>query len=215
MTFEFWSLLTLALLAGAMSPGPSLALIIQTSIVSGRTAALTAALAHGIGVGLYALLVVIGLDQVVNRAPWTITALQIAGGMFLIYLGVTMALAVIAARQNVESPGDSEPLQTAGKPPDYSWHFTKGFLIVFLNPKVIIFFLAIFSQFLVTADTVVTKLVAAGLAAVVDAAWYVLVALLVSHPTAATRLQRLRTATDCVFAGFFCLLGLSAFVTAF
>ena len=138
MTFEFWSLLILALLAGAMSPGPSLALVVRTSMAYSRSEALVVALAHGAGVGLYALLVVIGLDQVVNRAPWTITALQLAGGMFLIYLGVTMALAAIAARQNVESPGDTEPLQIAGKPPDYSWHFTNGFLIVFLNPKVII-----------------------------------------------------------------------------
>ena len=213
MTFEFWSLLTLALLAGAMSPGPSLALIIQTSIVSGRTAALTAALAHGIGVGLYALLVVIGLSQVVDRAPWVMTGLQIAGGLFLLYLGAKMARAAVAARHGPDTSDGSEVLRAEKESPRHERHFAKGFLIVFLNPKIIIFFLAVFSQFLSTAQTTAMQLIAAGLAGVIDAAWYAVVALFMTHPAFAMRLLRLRTAADLAFAGLFCLLGSSALLS--
>ena len=57
------------------------------------------------------------------------------------------------------------------------------------------------------------QLIAAGLAGVIDAAWYAVVALFMTHPAFAVRLLRLRTAADLAFAGLFCLLGSSALLS--
>ena len=61
------------------------------------------------------------------------------------------------------------------------WRYAKdGFLIVFLNPKIMIFFLAVFSQFLTPEQSLFTQFTAATLASVIDGLWYALVAVLVS-----------------------------------
>ena len=39
-----------------MSPGPSLAVVLQQTLRNGRKAGMVTAVAHGIGIGLYALL---------------------------------------------------------------------------------------------------------------------------------------------------------------
>ena len=56
-------------------------------------------------------------------------------------------------------------------------HLRDGFLIVFFNPKIIVFFLAVFSQFLSADQSVATQITAAAVAGVLDAAWYALVAI--------------------------------------
>ena len=58
MTIAEWMLLLLACLAGAASPGPSLALLIRSVLVDGRTAGVIFGIAHGAGILMYACLVV-------------------------------------------------------------------------------------------------------------------------------------------------------------
>jgi threonine/homoserine/homoserine lactone efflux protein len=59
-------------------------------------------------------------------------------------------------------------------------HASKGFLIVFLNPKIALFFLAVFSQFLHPGQSLVLQWSMASLAGVIDALWYLSIAFLVS-----------------------------------
>ena len=59
-------------------------------------------------------------------------------------------------------------------------HLLDGFLIVFLNPKIMVFFLAVFSQFLTPQQSIETQVLAATLAGLVDGLWYGLVAVTVS-----------------------------------
>ena len=67
MEFGQWlSLLSICLL-GAMSPGPSLAVMVKCTLGGGHRAGYPAALAHGAGVGLYGLLTVTGLAVLITR----------------------------------------------------------------------------------------------------------------------------------------------------
>ncbi|MEK9877913.1 MAG: LysE family transporter, partial [Betaproteobacteria bacterium] len=86
MSTEAWALLALTLLAGAASPGPSLALVIQTALIQGRSAAILVALAHGFGVWLYALGVVFGIGLFLLHSEWIMQMLQVVGALFLGYL---------------------------------------------------------------------------------------------------------------------------------
>ena len=180
MNTETWLLLSLTLLAGAASPGPSMALVVRTSLAHGRLAGLSVALGHGFGVGLYALLTVLGVAEAISHSSYVLGAVQVGGIVFLVYLCFAMMRGgLVALRENTD-PQLDRPDKHAEICADNASHFRNGFLIVFLNPKVLIFFLAIFSQFLAPTQVITTQLAAAGLAAIIDGFWYGLIAILIS-----------------------------------
>ena len=199
MTPDLWLLLALTLFAGAASPGPSVALVIRTSLVYGRSGGVLVGLAHGLGVWLYALAVVLGVATLLVGNPWLLSSIQIAGIVFLAYLGLVMLRGGWVAMRATE-PQEQAPVASSDIQQRSSISYLRdGFLIVFLNPKIVVFFMAIFSQFLNAEQTLATQLAAASLAGIIDAIWYVLVALLMSSAVIADRLQRYSGPIDILF----------------
>ena len=88
MQFEHWLSLFALCLMGAMSPGPSLAVVMRAALRGNRRSAYGTAVAHGLGVGLYALLTVTGLAVLITRWPGAFLSVQLLGAAFLVYLGV-------------------------------------------------------------------------------------------------------------------------------
>ena len=198
MSAETWLLLSLPLFAGAASPGPSLALVVRTALAHGRLAGVTVALAHGVGVAIYALAVVFGVSGFVTRVDGAMLVIQILGASFIIYLGAKMLRAGLQGLM----VGDTGPLHQDN---EYSGkvtavvHARDGLLIVILNPKIIVFFVAIFSQFLSPLLSLSTQLGAAALAGIIDASWYGVMALIVSRRGVRDRLQSAANPLDVFF----------------
>ena len=210
MSVETWLLLSLTLFAGAASPGPSLALVVRTALAHGRLAGVIVALAHGLGVGLYAFLIVVGVAEVISRTYWAMDALQIGGVIFLAYLSSLMIRGGIAS---IGQPADEDmaaPNMNKLEQPHLVTFFREGFLIVFLNPKVLVFFLAIFSQFLTPTQSPATQFAAAGLAATIDGLWYALIASLVSVSAVYRALSRFAGYLDVGFG--LCLCGVATWM---
>ena len=185
MTDITWVLLAATLLAGAASPGPSLALVLRGSLLGGQTAGLMTAVAHGFGVWLYAMAVVFGVATVLIHAGWVMLTVQVLGALFLCYVGTLMIRSGLAGSAGDEHPSEAQSVTLP------MWRYAKdGFLIVFLNPKIMIFFVAVFSQFLTPEQPLLTQLTAATLAGVIDGLWYALVAVLVSWGRFGDLLQR-------------------------
>jgi len=211
MSAETWLLLSLTLFAGAASPGPSLALVVRTALAYGRLAGLTVAFAHGVGVGLYALLIVLGVAEVMSRAAWMMAALQVGGIVFLTYLS---ALMIRGGFRSLQQSNDQKIAKYASYPMHqrtYVSHLRDGFLIVFLNPKVLIFFLAIFSQFLSPDQSLATQMTTVGLAATIDGVWYAIVALVISMPRVDAALVRFSGYLDVGFG--VCLSGVAVLMS--
>ena len=189
-----WLLLGLTLFAGAASPGPSLALVLRSTVSAGRHAGVLVALAHGIGVWLYALAVVFGVAAVLLHMPSLMLAVQLGGVVFLLYLGAQMMRGGLAASENNrEDTADPASVRSSGR------HLLDGFLIVFLNPKIMVFFLAVFSQFLTPQQSIETQVLAATLAGLVDGLWYGLVAVMVSLGSFGAFMRRHRGKIDLFF----------------
>jgi threonine/homoserine/homoserine lactone efflux protein len=188
-----WLLLALTLFAGAASPGPSLALVIRHTLSSGRGAGLMVAVAHGLGVWLYALAVVFGVATLLMHLSGVMLAVQLVGMVFLCYLGAGMI------RSGWGGSSDAPLISPAENAAGTDSYFRDGFLIVFLNPKIMVFFVAVFSQFLTSSQTLMAQVYAASLAGVIDAVWYALVALLVSSGRVSAWLQRYRNRLDIFF----------------
>ena len=210
MSAETWLLLSLTLFAGAASPGPSLALVVRTALAHGRLAGVIVALAHGLGVGLYALLIVVGVAEVISRTSWAMGALQVGGVIFLGYLSSLMIRGGIAS---IGQPADEDMTATNMyqlEQPHLATFLREGFLIVFLNPKVLVFFLAIFSQFLTPTQSLTTQFAAAALAATIDGLWYALIATLVSVSAVHRALSRFSGYLDIGFG--LCLCGVATWM---
>lgn len=154
---------------GAMSPGPSLLIVLRNAATS-PLHGFACALAHGAGIGLYALLTALGLALLVTETPTLFKGLQWAGALLLIYIGWQALSSPASATPNAPPP-QQVPVMSA---------IAQGFSIALFNPKVALFFGALFSQFVREDQLLSTKIAMAGLAAGIDTAWYLLVTLAVT-----------------------------------
>ena len=170
MEFSSWLALATISVVGAMSPGPSLAVVMRNTIKGGQGYGVRTAIGHGVGVGLYALLTALGLALIITNNPLLFNVIRYGGAAFLAWLGIKALLAKpqeISATEAHDIPGRQGAFE--------------GFMVAFLNPQLAIFFVALFSQF-VHADTnwqqsLIMMITAGG----IDGVWYVLVALILSR----------------------------------
>ena len=170
MTPAAWISVATICVLGAASPGPSLAVVVRHTVSGSRARGLGCALAHGVGVGLYALLTAVGLAAVIVAHPPVYRAIAAAGALYLAWLGY-------GALRNGASgtiPADAPP---AG---GVAAAARDGFSIAFLNPKIAVFFLALFSQFVGPETGAVDAAVLSLTALTIDATWYTLVAVTLS-----------------------------------
>ena len=167
---EFVPLVVICFL-GAMSPGPSLAIVVRHSVTSGTRAGVICALSHGVGIFLWAALMVSGLGALLLAQPTWFDGLRALGAGFLMYLGCRALMAQRGASANT-----GEANSGGGKA------VREGLAIALSNPKVAVFFAALFSQFIQPDATMMAQLMIATTAAVIDALWYTVVAVLLSRP---------------------------------
>ncbi|KGK02498.1 LysE family translocator [Pseudoalteromonas sp. SD03] len=169
MALSLWFSLALVCMMGAMSPGPSLAVVLKHSLNGGMKNGMLAALSHGFGVGLYAAASLLGLGALMLQFPTVYQFLVYLGAAYLAYLGLKILFS---------KPNDSE-LQVQKSAVSSSKALQDGFAIAFLNPKLAIFFLALFSQIIDPENlTLNIGIIMCLTVFVIDTGWYLLVALL-------------------------------------
>ena len=148
---------------GAISPGPSLAVVLRNTISGGRTQGVMTGIGHGIGLGIYAFIAVMGLSSLLLANKQIFNLIQWAGALVLIWLAFNMI---------TYNPSDSsKEHEGSGRR-----GFLEGFMIAFLNPKILVFMVAVFSQFINPDITNSGRFIMAIMAGVIDTTWYVLVA---------------------------------------
>ncbi|MBU0943222.1 MAG: LysE family translocator [Proteobacteria bacterium] len=198
MSLTAWFSLATICTLGAMSPGPSLAIVLKNTLAAGRSEGVRTALAHGFGVGLYAFATAAGLAVLITGSPLLFTIVQWLGAFFLAYLGCKALFGHSALADSAQTEADGS-CRING--------LRSGFLTAFLNPKLAIFFAALFSQFVSVQAGMGEKMIMALTAATIDASWYILVALLLSHSWVLALLRRKAGLLDKTFGVL--LLGLA------
>ena len=91
MEFSAWLSLATICILGVMTPGQSFIVILRHSL-AGRINGLTASLAHGLGVALYAMLTVTGLAIIIQQTPWLFNLIKYFGVAFLLFLAFLVSL---------------------------------------------------------------------------------------------------------------------------
>ncbi|MDQ1829929.1 LysE family translocator [Massilia scottii] len=168
-----------ALGLGAMSPGPSFIMVARTAVTASRTDGIAASVGMGIGGVLFAAIALLGLHVVLTNVPWLYMVLKAAGGAYLIYLGYRIwrgAAQPLALGQN-DAPRQRRQL---GK------SFSLGLVTQLSNPKTAIVYAGVFTAFLPPSFSLTLALVLALVVFVIEAGWYVVVAIALSsqHPRA-------------------------------
>ena len=88
MNFFVWIQFALVCIVGAMSPGPSLALVIRNNINYNRLAGIMTSIGHGLGIAVYATMAVFGLGLILQTNQSLFLIIQVLGLVFLFFLGV-------------------------------------------------------------------------------------------------------------------------------
>lgn len=188
---------------GAISPGPSLLMVIRNTIVGGRRRGVMCAVGHGIGFGLYAGIAIFGLIVLLEQAPQVFLVLQLIGIALLFWYGWLMWH---HAKDEIEESFEGE-----------ARGFLEGFSIAFFNPKIALFLVAVLAQVLDAGMSLATKLVIGFIGMAIDMVWYVLVAVFLTGTPILDWLRDngsiVNRVTALVLWGFACSVGLGMLLT--
>ena len=166
MSIYDWISIGIACFIGAASPGPSLLIIIYHNTTKGMMPAMICALGHGVGIFIYAILTILGIKYFFITFPNILLLVKIVGIVFLLFISFQMLLFK-----------NSKPGLDRLSPINLQKYnsLTLGILTALTNPKVILFFGAIFSQFIKEDLTLNDKLLISVVASSIDAIWYMII----------------------------------------
>ncbi|MEF1311080.1 LysE family translocator [Vibrio mytili] len=170
MTLTIWLSLFTVCLLGAMSPGPSLAIVAKHSLAGGRVNGLATAWAHAFGIGIYAFITLIGLAVVLQQSPILFKTISLLGAGYLAYLGFNALRSKGGVAAKLESGKETTVGQSA----------REGFFISILSPKIALFFIALFSQFVALGSDLSNQMIIVATPFVVDGLWYTFITIVLS-----------------------------------
>ena len=140
-------LLTVSILT--VTPGPNVLLCITTSITSNFKLSIYSALGGFTATSIIFTLSFLGLGAIIASSTFVFLAIKYTGALYLIYIGY----------KAFTSKQTSFDFQEVSKDTNKLHIFTKGFLVGASNPKAIIFFTALFPQFIDTNSSLLIQFV--------------------------------------------------------
>lgn len=118
-----------------LAPGPDNLFVLTQSAMNGARAGLLVVLGLCTGLIVHSCAVALGLVALLQASSWAFNAIKLAGALYLIYL------ALGAWRAPISDVGTAQPLPALAL-------YRRGVIMNLTNPKVAIFFLAFFTQFI-------------------------------------------------------------------
>ena len=119
----------------ALTPGPDVLLVVMIAAKEGFKKALKLTLGLASGVIFHTLLIVLGFSAIIVASSVAMKLIALFGAIYLLYL----AWVTWVHRKDGISPVDSKQIKGS-----YYW---RGVIMNVSNPKVLLFFLALFPQF--------------------------------------------------------------------
>ena len=200
MTLITFAQVFVVCLLGAMSPGPSMAVVINNAIFKGRYNGILTSIGHGIGIAFYATFAVLGLGLIIKTNLFLFNGLKILSIIFLIFIGVKSILN--KEKLNLEKKDIKENTIS----------FFQGFTISILNPKILVWFIAIYSQFMSTDNELLFNIYLVSIAGIIDACWYIILSLAVTTASALSFFQKKIIIMQKVQGFFFIAIGLGLLI---
>lgn len=195
----------LAVLLGAMSPGPSFLVVARISISESRRNGIAAAAGMGVGASTFAILALLGLKTIFTTIPLLYVIMKILGGIYLVYIGISIWR------------GAKEPIsvETEDFVEHNTWQsvFTTALFTQLSNPKTVVFYSSIFAALLPQTVPLTVEIALPLLVLLVEIGWYCVVALLLSSSAPRSAYIRSKVWIDRVAGGVMGLLGIKLIVS--
>ena len=133
-----------------ISPGPAILLAIYNGAVNGNKVVMVSALGNIIGLMMLSILSISGLSAILLASSTLFLMVKVVGAFYLIYLG---------CRQLFSNNKRSKEISGINNNRSLSSYFKEGFLVAATNPKPILFFVALFPQFLDTTYSIIPQFI--------------------------------------------------------
>lgn len=201
MTISNWLVFCGVALLTTFTPGPAVLLAISNSVARGPRRALIGSLGNALGLFVVSGTALAGLGIVLATSASAFTLLKLAGAGYLIYLGV----------RQWRNTANAFAAVKASPAPHAGWRlFAQGVSVALTNPKGILFFSALFPQFLTQDSPLLEQFVVLtttfSICALLSHTFYALLAHTLRNQFASPRRARL---FNRVSGGLFVVLGLS------
>lgn len=156
-----------------LTPGPATAMVIRSALRGGRRDALLSTLGNSIGVLFWGFASAVGISALVAASEVAFVVLKVGGAIVLVSLGIQ---GFLRRRRGTDRP------EAPGPPVSQARAFRDGLVTSLANPKLAIFFVALFPQFIPKGDPVLpTALGMSTLIVALDLVWYSALALAVTR----------------------------------
>lgn len=171
VTTRIWEYCIAAMII-ILAPGPSVLFVIARAIAWGRATAVATVAGNVTGAFSLSVVVAVGLGPILQRSEIAFISVQVLGGLYLVYLGVTAIKHSQIHASDMTNQGDIRPSK---------WRsMREGFWVGALNPKGIVFFAAILPQFVdreagsITSQLILMGAIFAFLGFFSDSGWGIL-----------------------------------------
>ncbi len=193
-------------------PGPSVMFTLARGVAWGRAVAVLTVLGNSLGAFTLSVVVAVGLGPLLTRSKTLSIVLQLAGGLYLLWLGFEAF-----RHRHVYAQGMSV---RDGQPPSKFTVVRQGFIVGVLNPKALVFFVAVFPHFVnrtngsVTVQLVIFGALFSVMAFFSDGTWGVIAGTARQWLSGVpSRLVALRTVGACVMMALGAVIMVSVFAS--
>lgn len=138
---QFLGFLVAALLITA-TPGPDNLMVLGMGMSKGRRRGIVFGLGCAFGCLSHTFLAAVGVSALIAASPAAFTALKVAGGLYLVWLGYNALRSSGAVKVEAVKLADESLVKL----------FFKGCFANAINPKVVLFFLSFLPQFVIAAN---------------------------------------------------------------
>ena len=203
MTLITFGQVFIVCLLGAMSPGPSMAVVINNAILKGRYNGILTSIGHGIGIVIYATFAVLGLGLIIKTNTFIFNTLEILSIILIVFIGIKS----FSNETRLKLEENDIKRKT--------FSFLQGFSISILNPKILVWFIAIYSQFMSIDNELIFNMYLILIAGIIDACWYIILSLAVTTSSALNFFQKQINFMQKIQGFFFIALGLGLLINLY
>lgn len=196
---DFLTIATLSTLA-AISPGPDFAVVVKNSFYS-RKAGLLTSLGVSCSILLHTSYCIMGLTLIISKSILLFNVIKYMGAAYLIYIGIKGLFSKNPREQKNKNNIHNSSLSN-------SRAFRQGFLCNALNPKAVMFFLALFTAIIAPATPLLTKITYGAIIAFIHLFWFSGLSIILTHHKMTTFFRKAQIIVTRIMGGFLILFGL-------